>query len=72
MPAEGVMVSVEEVVMGMTEILAATVAKLRGRLPATLLMFLQFVRAAKSTDVADLQFLTSLDIRVHYRVRFGN
>ncbi len=66
------MVSVEEVVVGTAEVLAAAVAKLRGRLAATLLMLLQFFRAAESADVAHFYFLTSLDFRVHLRVQPGN
>jgi hypothetical protein len=54
-------VAVKKVVVAMAEGLATVAAEFCRCLAATLLMFLQLVRTAKSADVSYLNFLASLD-----------
>ena len=68
----GIVVFMDQVVVVAAQVLATISAELGGWLAASFLMFLQFIGAAESADVANFYLLTRLQRRIQSDVRARN
>ena len=68
----GIVVSVYEIVVVSTQVLAAVSTELCCRFAAPFLMLLQFIGTAKSADIANFHFLACFQCRIQSHFHAGN